>query len=589
MIDVKKIVEESFPDGPVKRYFSKPLIAFLRTLFHEKEFIEFGKKYPKARGFEFVDRVLEYFNFSYEVDPDELRNIPSQGRAVIISNHPIGSLDGLAFLQMVQRIRPDTKIIANQLLAKLGPLAPVLLPVDNMGGNTAKLQLKAIQKHLKKEGVVIVFPSGVVSRWGSKGIRDCDWRSGFLKFSRSTRAPIVPVFISGRNSLFFYVLSIVARQISTLWLIPEMFKQRNKRIRFNIGKVVTCKAYENLGLSQKQLVERFKTHAYDLAESPEGLFPVQDAVAAPENTEQLKKEVEQSKLLGETADGKQIFFYEYQQDSTVIKELGRLRELTFRMVEEGTGKNCDLDHYDQHYMHLLLWDKNQCEIVGAYRVCDTSKIIPKMGPEGLYSSQIYKYREEMQPYFQQGMELGRSFVQPKYWGKRSLDYLWYGIGALIRSNPKYRYLFGAVSLSDGYPQEAKDLIVYFYATHFPSKDKFVEALYPYQISEEKIQKLKKTFPGESYQSEFTLLKSKLKKLNCTIPTLYKQYAELGEPGGVSICASGLDLAFSNVIDGFVMVDTWKLKPAKKARYIQGSIQASEKHPQQSVSIPIASS
>jgi len=173
----------------------------------------------------------------------------------------------------------------------------------------------------------------------------------------------------------------------------------------------------------------------------------------------------------------------------------------------------------------------------------------------------------MRPFFAQGMELGRSFVQPKYWGKRSLDYLWYGIGALINKNPNYRYLFGAVSLSDGYPKEAKDMIVHFYGTHFPAKETTVEALYPYEIATENQAQLIADFPGMDYQKEFSLLKSKLKKLNCTIPTLYKQYAELGQPGGVAICASGLDINFSNAIDGFVMVDIWKLKPAKYARYI----------------------
>ena len=261
-----------------------------------------------------------------------------------------------------------------------------------------------------------------------------------------------------------------------------------------------------------------------------------------------------------------------------MNELGRLRELTFRMVEEGTGKRRDLDKYDEYYMHLLLWDAQAQQIVGAYRIFDTSRIFSGQEPDILYSSLIYKYKENMKPYFKQGMELGRSFVQPKYWGKRSLDYLWYGIGALISKNPNYRYLFGAVSLSDGYPQEAKDMIVHFYATHFPARETTVEALYPYNIEPSKRPELQAMFPGEDYSSEFNLLKKRLKKLDCTIPTLYKQYAELGEPGGVAICASGLDITFSNVIDGFVMVDIWKLKPAKHMRYLQKPVSQEQQSP-----------
>ncbi len=565
------MVAESLPEGALKRLCSPLVVRILRAVLHEREFIEFGKAHPDARGFDLVDRVLEYFNFKYRVEPEQLARIPEAGRVVIVANHPVGSLDGLAFLHMIRRIRPDVKIVVNQILVKIEPLAPVLLPVDNMGGNTGKLQLRAIHKHLRKEGALIVFPSGVVSRLGCRGIRDGEWRSGFIKFSRVMRAPILPVHIRARNSSFFYLLSLVARKISTLWLVPEMFKLRGKSADFHIGKIVPCKHYESFNLAPRALAAIFRNEVYALRTGSKQIFPTHEPVAPAGNRVVLRKEIGQGELLGETSDGKQIFLFNYQPDSKIIAELGRLRELTFRMVEEGTGKSRDLDKYDQHYQHLLLWDKVRDEIVGAYRICDTARVIPELGQEGLYSSLIYRYTENMTPYFERGMELGRSFVQPRYWGKRSLDYLWYGIGALIRNNPQYRYLFGAVSLSDGYPDEAKDLIVHFYATHFPAHANLVEALHPYRIPKHKLEHLQHLFPGKDYGSEFTLLKKMLKKLNCTIPTLYKQYADLCEPGGVSICASGLDVTFSNVIDGFVMVDIWKLKPGKRERYLQGTL------------------
>ena len=252
MINVEQLVTTSFPeDGILRKYFSKPVIGLLRTLLREQEFVDFEKRHPGISGFDFIDEALSYFDFTYQTNQQELERIPTEGKVVLVANHPIGSLDGLALLQMLHKIRPDVKIVANQLLSKLGPLAPTLLTVDNMGGNTAKLQLKAIKKHLLQEGAVIVFPSGVVSRWGREGIKDEDWRNGFLKFSKATRAPILPVYVEGRNSTFFYILSIIARKISTLWLVPEMFKQRGKRIRFHIGKIIPCKGYESLELARK--------------------------------------------------------------------------------------------------------------------------------------------------------------------------------------------------------------------------------------------------------------------------------------------------------------------------------------------------
>ncbi len=573
MINVEKLVQDSFPEGRIKQYFSRPLVHWLRWLFHEKEFQAFEQTYPDARGINFVCHTLAYFNFRYDVDQTSLENIPSQGRVVLVANHPIGSLDGLALLQLIHAIRPDVKIVANQVLSRLGPLAPLLLPVDNMGGNTARMQFKAIQKHLQSEGAVIVFPSGVVSRWGSKGIADGKWRSGFLRFSQSCRAPVLPVHIQGRCSSFFYALSVVARKVSTLWLVPEMFKQRNKTIRFTIGQIIPCKAYEELDVPTNELIARFRSHVYGLSNRQPALFRTLEPMAPGEQRGDIERELNQSTHLGQTSDGKQIYLFDYFEGSRTIAELGRLRELTFRMVEEGTGKTRDLDAYDEYYQHLILWNPDEGDIVGAYRICDTNRVIASRGIEALYSSQIYRYSDDMQPYFKQGMELGRSFVQPKYWGKRSLDYLWYGIGALLQSNPNYRYLFGAVSISDGFPDEAKDLIIHFYTTHFPPAAQVTEAIYPYKISASRKADLLKEFPGKDYTTEFCQLKTRLKKLGYTIPTLFKQYAELGDPGGVSISCSGLDVTFSNVVDGFVMVDTWKLKASKRNRYLQTAVSA----------------
>ena len=577
MLDVEQIVADSLPDGWLKRRFSGPLVAFLRRVLHEREFVDFGRRYPQAHGLEFVEQVLAYFDFRYLVSAEQLRHVPTAGRVVIVANHPIGSLDGLALVQMVRRLRADVKIVANQLLSKLKPLAPVLLPVDNMGGQTAKMQLRAIRRHLKAEGAVLVFPAGVVSRWGWGGIRDGTWRGGFLKFSRAARAPVLPVHIQGRNSLFFYALSLVARRLSTLWLVPEMFKLRGGQVRFSIGGIVPCKGYEKLGLHPPALAAAFRKQVYAIGagRAQDLPLPTYAPLAAPVDRQALADEIASAQRLGQTADGKQILLFDYRVDSPIIAELGRLRELTFRTVEEGTGKARDLDEYDQHYAHLLVWDGEAREIVGAYRVCDAAKTVPERGTAGLYSSRIYRYLDAMTPYFAQGLELGRSFVQPKYWNKRGLDYLWYGIGALVRNNPGFRYLFGAVSLSDGLPQQAKELIVYFYATHFPPAEHLVEARYPYEVPVAECAKLARLFPGQDYTAEFARLKRQLKRLGCTIPTLYKQYAELGEPGGVSICASGFDIGFSNALDGFLMVDIAKLKPAKYARYIAPPARGSE--------------
>lgn len=569
MLDVKSLVTGAMPADTARgKYLAKPLIWFLRYLFHEKEFKAFGEKHGHLQGFDFVDQVLAYFNFSYSLRENERERIPSSGRVVIVSNHPIGSLDGLSLLQLVRSVRPDVKIVANEVLMKVSQISSLLLPVDNMGGNTAKENIQNIRDYLNADGAIIIFPAGIVSRFGLKGVRDKPWRGGFLSFASTTRSPVLPIHVKARNSILFYFISLVAFKASALWLVSEMFKHRNKCIEMRVGNIIPYSSYDNVKLPKNRIAELFYRHLYQTTKGAEGEFQTQSSIAPPENRRVLRDAIKKSELLGETADGMEIYLFHYETDSPIMRELGRVRELSFRVVEEGTGKRRDSDEYDLHYMHLILWDDTALEIAGAYRLCDTAKIIPELGSEGLYSSKIFRYQKEMQPYFEQGLELGRSFVQPRYWGKRSLDYLWYGIGALCRSNPNYRYLFGAVSISNGYPELAKNMIATFYRQHFPAPHKLVEPSEPYIIGPENQNQMLALFPGEDYRSEFAELKGRLKHMNVTVPTLFKQYAELCKPGGVFLPEFGIDVSFSDALDGFVMVDTWKLKPGKRKRYIQ---------------------
>lgn len=569
MLDVKSLVDSAIPADSLRgKYLSRPLIWFLRYLFHESEFKAFGKKHGHLQGFDFIDQALGYFNFSYSLRENERERIPSSGRVVIVANHPIGSLDGLSLLQLVRSVRPDVKIVANKVLLKVTQISSLLLPVDNMGGNTAKENIQNIRDYLNDDGAIIIFPAGIVSRFGPKGIRDKPWRGGFLSFASTTRSPVLPINVKARNSIWFYFISLVAFKVSALWLVSEMFKHRNKCIEMRVGNIIPYSSYDHIKLPKNRVAELFYRHLYQTAKGAEGEFQTQSSIAPPENRRVLRDAIKKSELLGETADGMEIYLFRYETDSPVMRELGRVRELSFRVVEEGTGNRRDSDQYDIHYMHLVLWDDKDLEIAGAYRLCDTAKIIPKLGTKGLYSSKIFDYQDAMKPYFEQGLELGRSFVQPRYWGKRSLDYLWYGIGALCRANPNYRYLFGAVSISNAYPELAKNMIASFYSTHFPAPMKLVESSEPYSIGPENQKKMRALFPGDDYQSEFAALKSRLKHMSVTVPTLFKQYAELCKPGGVFLPEFGIDISFSDALDGFVMVDTWKLKAGKRKRYIQ---------------------
>jgi putative hemolysin len=495
-------------------------------------------------------------------------NIPATGRVVIVANHPLGALDGMSLLKLVGEVRRDVKIVANDMLMNFAAVESLFLPVDNLSKSTRKSSIARIIDSLNNEEAVIVFPAGEVSRIRPNGIRDGKWNSGFLNFAKKTNAPILPVYIGARNSSLFYSASMVYKPLSGMMLAHEMFNKNSKSIFMRVGEAIPYQQIEQLPLVKAEKAKLLRRHLYRMAKGKKPLFVTEQTIAHPQERRTIKKELQQAELLGETADNKKIYLFDYQPDSAVMHEIGRLRELTFRQVGEGTGKRRDLDRYDRDYRHLILWDEHELEIAGAYRIGEVKRIRQQDGSRGIYSQELFDYDlAKIQPYFEQGIELGRSFVSPKYWGRRSLDYLWYGIGAYLQRYPQIRYLFGPVSLSNSYPDFAKALIVRFYQHYFADADKLATARVPYMMDEALAEQVQQTFTGHSADQDFTALREQLTHMNVTVPTLYKQYADLCEQGGVRFIDFNIDADFGHCIDGLVMVDLDKLKANKRKRYL----------------------
>ncbi|WP_115717402.1 GNAT family N-acyltransferase [Gallaecimonas mangrovi] len=560
MFTVENVLERHFPQLPYK----KALTPMLRQLLKEKEFKDFEQQHRHAKGLDFVEEVLNYFDFSYQVADREKERIPATGRVVIIANHPIGTLDGLALLKLVSEVRRDVKVVANAVLSELEPLRSMLCPVNNMAGSTHKSQFQGIQECLHQNQAVIIFPSGEVSRLRPQGVRDTRWRSGFLRLARQSKAPILPIRLEARNSALFYSTSMLYKPLATGLLVQEMFRHRHKKLQVHIGELIPQSQLESIqALPKRTQVKLFKKHLYRLGSHKRLPFKTETAIASREDRQVLLEVLGHCQLLGQTPDDMQIHLYHYQPDCPLMREIGRLREVAFRAVGEGTGRRRDVDEFDVHYLHLVLWDPKRLEIAGAYRLADANGL----GREGLYSHTLFDYGQDMDPILAQGLELGRSFVQPAYWGKRALDYLWLGIGAFLAQHPQYRYLFGPVSLSANFPPAARDLMVYFYRAYFGQDNLSTHHHTPYQLDAQTLAALTETFKGDDYKHDFTLLKDKLASMGVSVPTLYKQYAELCEPGGVKFLDFGVDPDFGDCVDGLVLVDVSQLKTARRARYI----------------------
>lgn len=568
MIDAERILQETYPDFNLGKH-NQLAVKALKKLLHEDDFNEVIDKNRHLRGYAFLDKLLGYFNFHYQVSNQSFSNIPSEGRLLIVANHPIGTLDGLALVKLIRTVRPDVRIVANRVLSHMEPLQSIFLPVDVLSDKKAlKDSYKAMLEALENEEAVIIFPAGEVSRITPKGIRDGKWQNGFVKLAKKAHCPILPIHIKAKNSALFYSMSTLYKPLGTMLLVKEMFNKKDQEIKFVVGAPIPFAVIAESEQTNKQLSQRFRKHVLNLGKKRKPLlFDTVATVVHPADTKAIKKALFQSRLLGETRDGKKIFLYQFQDDCPVMQEIARLRELTFRTVEEGTGLALDLDKFDIYYSHIVLWDDHALDIVGAYRIGEGPKIMRSHGIDGFYSSTLFDLHTEFAALLPYSLELGRSFVQPRYWGQHSLEYLWYGIGAYLREQPDIKYLFGPVSISNAYPQMAKELIIGFYKQQFGSELAQATAKTPFVISEQCQQFVAREFNSD-YSSSFKILNSELRKLGVKVPTLYKQYVELCVDKGCHFIDFNIDPDFNNCIDSLIMVEIDKIAPKKRQRYIE---------------------
>lgn len=572
MVHIENMVRTSYPDlyNKIPSIAMRPTIGFLKRLFHEKEINAFLDKNSRLIGLDFVESILEYLNISYKVNHQQLENIPAIGKVIIVANHPLGAADALTLLKMITDARQDKaiKIVANQMLSHIPQLASLLIPVDNIQGKLTRESLQAIDKALENEEVVVFFPAGEVSRASFNGIKDTYWKSGFIKIAQRTSTPVLPIHIDARNSSMFYTLSFIYKPMSAFLLGHELIRSRkNKPLEFKIGEVIPPSSFQNTSLLPKQYARLFRKHLYRIARNRKTILPTEQSISHPVDRNQLRAELKASEKLGSTTDGKDIYLVDAEESPTIIKEIGRLREYTFRKVGEGTGTKRDIDKYDEYYMHLVLWDDDALEIAGAYRIGECSWILSWLGKEGLYMNELCQINDSLDNTLEYAIELGRSFVQPKYWGSRALDYLWQGIGAYLVHNPHIKYMYGPVTISNSYPKVAKDLLVYFYSHYFKPEAQEFKAKRPYVLSRNTREEFDNIFEGQEYDEAFRTLKSYLREMQVTVPTLYKQYGELCENNGVKFFDFGVDPDFNNAIDGYLLVDLHKLKEEKKKRYL----------------------
>jgi len=429
---------------------------------------------------DFVDGVFTNLDLGIEVAEADLAHIPREGGLVFVANHPYGAIDGLALLKTLGRVRPDLKVMANFLLKQLEPMADRIIgvnPFEQLSARSSFPGMRQAMAHVKDGGALAVFPSGEVSSWRTdlKAIADPRWKIQAIKLAQRMEVPVVPVWFDGTNSMVFHMLGMIHPNLRTLALPGEMMRMRGRSVRMRVGKPIPVKDMAAFS-STEQLARFLRARTYALGSGlqvkREFFNPLRfprkpKEVEAPLPNEALVKEVAGLTDLHINAQGEfDLYLASSHRIPFVLREIGRLRESTFRAVGEGTNKAIDLDEFDLYYDHLFLWDREKQQLAGAYRIGDGRRIMERYGRRGFYTHTLFRMDRSMDRVLARSFELGRSFVAAEYQRNRlPLYMLWRGLLLHVTANPEMRYLIGPVSISSSYSRFARTLIMEFVRQH----------------------------------------------------------------------------------------------------------------------------
>ncbi len=425
----------------------------------------------------FLEHLIEALGVTIEVNEEDLQKIPLTGAFITVSNHPFGGLDGIILIKLLSKIRPDYKVMANFLLKRIEPIKDYFLgvnPFENRKDISSAGGIKEALRHLADGRPLGLFPAGEVSAYqaDSNSVEDKEWSTSVLKLIRKANVPVIPIYFKGSNSMFFQLLGLIHPMLRTVKLPSELLNKKNRVIKLRIGNPIAVEVQRSFSdMIQYGKFLRAKTYLLGSSLEVKKFFlksqkaeKKAEPIATEIAVEVLEKEVEgiREDYLLFTMKNYSVYCAPTMKIPNILNEIGRLREVTFRAVGEGTNRSIDLDEFDLYYYHLFIWDNDANRIVGAYRVGKGKDIIDRYGVKGFYINTLFKIRKDMLPVLYESIELGRSFIVEEYQRKPlPLFMLWKGILYFLIKNPEYRYLIGPVTISGKYTDVSKELIMKF--------------------------------------------------------------------------------------------------------------------------------
>jgi putative hemolysin len=523
------------------------------------------------KDLDFLNGVLNDCNIEFKIPEEDLKRIPKEGPFITVSNHPLGGIDGVLLLKLLIEKRADYKIIANFLLHRIAPLKPFIMPVNpfenRKDAKSSVSGIKAALSHLQEGKPLGIFPAGEVSTYKDGKLKvDKPWEEGAVRLIKKANVPVIPIYFHAKNSSLFYFLSKISDTLRTAKLPSEVISNNRRVIKVRIGKPISVKdqdTYKDI----PSFYEFLRKKTYMLAnpfEKTNNLLSTQNLkipkkpakkITNQRNIELFVKEVNTLR----EADGRllesknyEVFFANAKQIPNLLHEIGRLREITFRDVGEGTNKAIDIDKYDKYYYHMFLWDREANCLVGSYRMGLGKEIYKKYGIHGFYIQTLFRIEPELYQMMENTIEMGRAFIIQEYQQKpMPLFLLWKGIVHVTLRYPEHKYLMGGVSISNKFSDFSKSLMIEFMKSHY--YDPYVaQYIYPKKEFKVKLKDDDKDFVFDATKADmqkFDKLIDEIEPGALRIPVLIKKYVKQN----ARLVAFNVDPKFNNAVDGLMYI------------------------------------
>jgi putative hemolysin len=525
---------------------------------------------PNTR--EFIGQLLENLDISWQAAASQVASIPATGPLLVVANHPFGAVEGLILAALLMDRRPDVKIMANHVLEKVPEFRDLFVlvnPFDTVSAPSQNLTpMRRAMRHLREGGMLGMFPAGEVAHltWSGR-FSEMRWTMHLARLVRHAKCPVLPIYFAGHNSLMFQVAGLAHPRLRTALLARELFKLRGTRVDIQIGSPIPFNRLSQIQGDQEMsayLRSRTLALASRVNPRPRAVQKQLSPVIPPIPPESLAAEIAALRPEQRVAQAGDLAAYmaSAEQIPQILREIGRLREITFRQTGEGTGRELDLDRFDPHYYHLFLWHPANGQIAGAYRVGFTHELLRAHGLNGLYTHSLFNIRRELFDRLGPTLELGRSFVRQEFQKSYApLLLLWKAIGHIITTYPENACLLGPVSISSSYQSTSRRMMVDFLNAYFAATE-FEKLVRPRNALRFLPFTRKKKHPLPSCPDHLSELVSDLEDDGKGVPVLLRQYLKFG----ARVLSFNVDPDFSDVLDALVYVDLRKTDRRVFVRY-----------------------